>query len=157
MNLFSKIPNIAESLNLDKLHMTKHGLEVRLKEEQLESWMVEKMPSNMKNFKVQFSDDDTLKIKGQISKLGIPVKFSMTLKPEAVNGRVATFQIVEFKPLNAEKLKQKVLNRPPYLQYAANLVQIDLNGHPTLKKVPIGSIKSITIEEGEMNIGLSIK
>jgi len=156
MNLFSKIPNLAESLNLNKLHMTKHGLVVRLKEEQLESWMVEKMPSNIKDFKVQFSDDDTLKLKGQISKLGIPVKFSLTLKPEAVNGRVVTFQIVEFKPLNAEKLKEKVLNRPPYLQYAANQVNIDLNGHPTLKKVPIGSIMSITIEDGEMNIGLSI-
>ncbi|HSO59124.1 MAG TPA: hypothetical protein VLQ66_12990, partial [Paenisporosarcina sp.] len=65
--------------------------------------------------------------------------------------------IVEFKPLNVEKLKQKVLNHPPYLQYATNVVHIDLNGHPTLKKVPIGSIKSITIEDGEMNIGLSIK
>ena len=156
MNLFSKIPNIAESLSHKKLHMTKHGLEVCLKEEQLECWMVEKMPSNMKDFKVRFLDDNTLKIKGQISKLAIPVKFSFTLKPEAVNGRVATFQIVEFKPLNAEKLKEKVFNRPPYLQYAANQVHIDLNGHPTLKKVPIGSIKSITIEEGEMNIGLSI-
>lgn len=156
MNLFSKIPNIVESLSHNKLHMTKKGLVVCLKEEQLESWMGEKMPSNMKDFKVQFLDDDTLKIKGQISKLGLPVKFSLTLKPEAVNGRVATFQIVEFKPLNAEKLKEKVFNRPPYLQYASNLVHIDLNGHPTLKKIPIGSIKSITIEEGKMNIGLSI-
>lgn len=145
MNLFSKLPKI----------MTKHGLEVCLNEKQLESWMVDRMPSNMKDFKVQLLDD-LLLIKGQISKLGIPVKVSLTLKPKAVDGRTATFQIVEFKPLNAEKLKQIVLNRPPYLQYAANQVHIDLNDHPTLNKVPICSMKSITIEEGEMNIGLSI-
>ncbi len=155
-NLFSKIPKIAESLSKNNFHMTIHGPEVCIKEEQLESWMVEKMPSNMKDFKVNFLDDDLLLIKGQISKVGIPVKFSLTLKPGTVNGRIANFQIVEFKPLNAEWIKQKVLNRPPYLQYDANQVHIDLNGHPTLKKVPFGSIKSITIEEGEMKIGLSI-
>lgn len=155
MNLFSKLPKIAESLSQNKLNMTKHGLEVCLNEEQIESWMVEKVPSNMKDFKVRLLDD-LLLIKGQISKLGILVKVSLALKPEEVNGRIATFQIVEFKPLNAEKLKQKVLNRPPYLQYATNQVHIDLNGHPILNKVPIGSINSITIEEGEMKIGLSI-
>lgn len=84
------------------------------------------------------------------------VSFSLTLKPTRVDGRIIQFEILEMKPVDLNFITHKILNKPPFVEYAKRTIKIDFNAWDAVKKIPVGNIKSYEMCEGVINIHISL-
>ncbi|WP_172200664.1 hypothetical protein [Saccharibacillus qingshengii] len=100
--------------------------------------------------------DGAVSIQGKAEKMLLSVPFQISLKPQRAEGRVLHFEVAAFTPANLEVVKKKVLDQPPLVSYAQGVVALDLNGLEAVKKVPLGSIKSIDIKDDKLWIGLGL-
>ena len=84
------------------------------------------------------------------------VSFTITLKPVQLEKRTIIFELVEMKPVDMNFINSKIFNRPPFLEYTNRTIKIDFNAWDIVKKVPVGNIKSYEMNDGTLNIKLSL-
>lgn len=82
--------------------------------------------------------------------------FTLNLKPVNVENRTLQLELVSLKPLDFNKINQKLLQRPPVITYENRLINVDLNAIEIVKKIPIGNIKSFTMEDEKILVTVGL-
>lgn len=119
-------------------------------------YLLEKKPiDGIEKLEVRIADGAVL-IQGKTKKMLLSVPFRISLKPQRAEDRVLYFEVAAFTPANLEIVKKKVFDQPPFVSYTQGIVALDLNGLEAVKKVPVGSIKSIDIKNYKFWIELGL-
>ena len=122
--------------------------------------LIEKYPIEAINNASVAIQDGLLVVSGttSVKKLGFKkeLDFTISLKPVSANNRTLELELVSLKPLDFNKINQKLLQRPPVITYNNRLLSIDLNAIDAVKKVPFGQIKNFTVEESELLVTLGL-
>lgn len=66
------------------------------------------------------------------------------------------FTITKLKPINAEWVRHKVLNVPPYLSYDNQTACLNLDSFDVVSKIPVGSIRSFNVVDNVMWVSIGI-
>ncbi|MCF8568611.1 hypothetical protein LLE49_28235 [Alicyclobacillus tolerans] len=99
--------------------------------------------------------DDSIQLTGSAKKV-ISFSFSIDLIPVSVEARKMYFTVNKLKPMNAEWVRNKVLNVAPFMSYDNKLVCIDLDGFEAISKIPVGSIRSFKIENSVLWVSVGV-
>ncbi|WP_157950914.1 hypothetical protein [Peribacillus acanthi] len=105
------------------------------------------------NLEVKMSDE-TLVISGIMKKTMLVIPFEVGLKPVSANGRILTFQIESFRPLNSTWIKKKIFDKEPFSTYNEGKFNLDLNCLEKIKAIPFGSIVKFNIRDQKLWIGI---
>ncbi|WP_163102099.1 hypothetical protein [Peribacillus alkalitolerans] len=98
--------------------------------------------------------DEILVISGIMKKTMLAIPFEVGLKPVSANGRILTFLIESFRPLNSTWIKKKIFDKEPFASYNEGKFSLDLNGLEKIKAIPFGSIVKFNIKDQKLWIGI---
>jgi hypothetical protein len=101
------------------------------------------------NIEVLFIDN-YIKVTGNTKKLLLNIPFKIELVPSIAEQRTIKFEIRSMTPLNQDWIKKKIFNKPPFVSYENELLQIDLNAFETVKEFPLGQIRDFKIKDDKM-------
>lgn len=136
--------------------LSKKGLAISITEEMLLYGIQEYMKDKditIYNINVE---DNAINIYGSIKKIGLPIKFSLTLAQEDFNEKEIFLRVTTMKPLNNKWLNNMVFNnRSQYLSYSDNIIQLDINVLEKMKKIRLGRITNFKILQGKVVVNLS--
>ncbi|MCD8511846.1 MAG: hypothetical protein LRY73_19665 [Bacillus sp. (in: Bacteria)] len=138
-------------------NLSKHGLAITITEETLlfsaQEYLKDK---EITITKIDVQDNATL-INGAIKKMGLPIKFSITIAPEGFNEREVFLRVVEMKPLNNKWLNNVIFNRySKFISYNDNIIQLNIDALEKVKKVRIGRISNFQMQEGKVVVSIGI-
>ncbi|HWO95994.1 MAG TPA: hypothetical protein VNM45_06625 [Bacillus sp. (in: firmicutes)] len=100
--------------------------------------------------------EDQIRFEGTIKKFWLEIPFELEVKPIMTEKRTLFFEIIHMKPLNQEWLKNKVLNKPPFMIYQNKNMILDLNEIDQVRAVPIGHIQHVEIKNKKLWIKIGI-
>lgn len=94
----------------------------------------------------------------KVKKFGVSkeLQFELHLKPVQVNGRTLQFELVKLKPLDFNQINKRLLQRPPVITYDDRLISVDLNAIDVVSKVPVGNIKSFSVEQNKVIVAIGL-
>lgn len=138
-------------------NLSKQGLAITITEETLlfsaQEYLKDK---EITITKIAVQDNATL-INGSIKKMGLPIKFSITIAQEGFNEREVFFRVVEMKPLNNKWLNNVIFNRySKFITYSDNIIQLNIDALEKIKKVRIGKISNFQMQEGKVVVSIGI-
>ncbi|MER2107154.1 MAG: hypothetical protein ABS949_09460 [Solibacillus sp.] len=84
------------------------------------------------------------------------LNFTLNLKPVSAEKRTLQLELVSLKPVDFNKINNKLLQRPPVITYENRLINVDLNAIEVVKKIPIGNIKSFAVEDGKLLVSVGV-
>ncbi|SOC09147.1 hypothetical protein SAMN05880501_105186 [Ureibacillus xyleni] len=111
------------------------------------------------NSKVEI-EDGIVQLSGttKIKKFGLEkeIDFTLFLRPINVEKRNLQLELVNMKPINIDQINKKVLQRPPILTYEKSIISIDLNGIEAVRKIPVGNVQQLDVEDNKIIVGIGI-
>ena len=130
--------------------ISKNGVTVPIKPVMLEQLI--KRQSGQKDIKVEIRSEHLI-IRGTTDKNST---YIVVLKPIHMEKRVIIFEIESIKPDEINMVDMRIFDYPPFSETSNHTVKVDFNSWEIVKKVPVGKIKSYEMNDGTINLTLSL-
>lgn len=133
---------------------TSKAVPIPITQSMLHTLLTFKKPEALEALDIRI-DEDALTIQGKVKK-GVRLPFYLKLQPIDADKRKLYFKVKKMKPLDFTLVKQLVLNHIPTLSYHKELLTLNLNEIDTVKKIPLGNIKTFSIKDDKLWVYLGL-
>ena len=129
--------------------MSKNGVTIPVKPIMLEQLI--KRQTEQKDIKVEITSTNIV-IKGTVG----DVSYKIKLKPAQMEKRMIVFEIESIQPIDVNRDDMIIFRNPPFSGYTKETVNMDFNSWDIVKKVPVGKIKTYEMNDGVINLTISL-
>ena len=129
--------------------MSKNGVTIPVKPIMLEQ--VIKRQTEQKDIKVEITPTNLI-IRGTTK----DVPYEIKLKPAQMEKRMIVFEIESIQPVDVNRDDMIIFRNPPFSGYTKETVNMDFNSWDIVKKIPVGKIKTYEMNDGAINLTISI-
>ena len=129
--------------------MSKNGVTIPVKPIMLEQLI--KRQTEQKDIKVEITSTNLI-IRGTAGDMSYEIK----LKPAQMEKRMIVFDIESIQPVDVNRDDIIIFRNPPFSGYTKETVNMDFNSWDIVKKVPVGKIKTYEMNDGAINLTISI-
>lgn len=105
----------------------------------------------LKKYRIEAIDEASVAIED-----GLVIVSGMTKVKKFGVSKELQFELVKLKPLDFNQINKRLLQRPPVITYDDRLISVDLNAIDVVSKVPVGNIKSFSVEQNKVIVAIGL-